>query len=224
MTPRIPRSGWMNSVPCSRGGASSRVAAKPEVWRGVAAALVLASACGGPSGAAPSAAAETHAVAAYGRIPLSFEANRGQIDPRYGLSLGGKGYALFLTGDQAVIEIRPPQSSTAPGTEPASVLRMNLVGANGDATSNGEKPQTGVTNYFIGNDPKLWHTDIKAYGRVKYRSVYPGVDLVYYGNQRQLEYDFIVAPRRSSQDRAWLRRRAAERGRPWRSGLAGEWR
>ncbi len=170
------------------------VSSKPQVWRGAAAALVLASACGAPSGAAASAAAETHVGAGYGKIPLSFEANRGQTDPQVRFLARGEGYALFLTGDQAVIELKPSQSGTVPGMEPASVLRMNLVGANGHAPSSGEKPQTGVTNYLIGNDPKLWHSDIKAYSRVKYRGVYPGVDLVYYGNQRQLEYDFIVAP------------------------------
>jgi hypothetical protein len=49
-------------------------------------------------------------------------------------------------------------------------------------------------NYFIGNDPKKWHTDVPAYAKVKYTSVYPGIDLVFYGNQRELEYDFVVAP------------------------------
>ena len=49
-------------------------------------------------------------------------------------------------------------------------------------------------NYFIGNDPKKWHTDVPSYSQVKYQGVYPGVDLLFYGNQRRLEYDFIVAP------------------------------
>jgi hypothetical protein len=52
----------------------------------------------------------------------------------------------------------------------------------------------GKVNYFRGNDPKKWQSNIPTYLRVKYESLYPGVDLVYYGNQQQLEYDFIVAP------------------------------
>jgi hypothetical protein len=52
----------------------------------------------------------------------------------------------------------------------------------------------GISNYFIGNDPKKWHTNIPNYSRVQYHNVYPGIDLVYYGNQGQLEYDLVVAP------------------------------
>ncbi len=51
-----------------------------------------------------------------------------------------------------------------------------------------------MANYFIGSDPKKWRSGISAYGKVKYRGIYPGVDAVFYGNQRQLEYDFVVAP------------------------------
>ena len=71
---------------------------------------------------------------------------------------------------------------------------MHLQGANSNAAviATGELP--GKSNYFIGNDPKKWRTNVPSYAQVKYRNVYPGVDLVYYGNQQQLEYDFVVAP------------------------------
>jgi hypothetical protein len=75
-----------------------------------------------------------------------------------------------------------------------SVLRMKLVGANVKATVTGAEELPGKSNYFIGNDPKKWRTNVSSYARVKYEGVYPGVDLVYYGNQRQLEYDFVVGP------------------------------
>ena len=52
----------------------------------------------------------------------------------------------------------------------------------------------GKSNYFIGNDPTMWRTSVPHYAKVKYEAVYPGIDLVFYGNQRQLEYDFILAP------------------------------
>jgi hypothetical protein len=74
------------------------------------------------------------------------------------------------------------------------VLRLQLVGAHAAAPVVGEDPLAGTSNYFIGNDPRQWRTGIPTYGRVAYQGVYPGVDLVYYGNQQQLEYDFTVAP------------------------------
>jgi len=79
---------------------------------------------------------------------------------------------------------------------PDSVVRLQLVGANPSAAVAGEAELPGKANYFIGNDPKQWRTNVPTYGRVKYQGLYPGVDLVYYGNQGgQLEYDFVVAPR-----------------------------
>jgi len=71
---------------------------------------------------------------------------------------------------------------------------MSLVGANPKAEMVGLDELPGKTSYFIGDDPKKWETGVPNYGRVKYKNIYPGVDLVYYGNQRQLEYDFVVAP------------------------------
>src|SRR5437879_7867608 len=138
----------------------------------------------------------------YGKVPLSFQDNQGQTDPRVRLISRGNGYTLFLTGDEAVLALRSRQSSvvsqlhktTDHGLRTTETLRMKLVGANRAAkvTALGELP--GKSNYFIGNDPKKWRTDVPTYGKVKYAGVYPGIDLVYYGNQRQLEYDFVVAP------------------------------
>ena len=76
----------------------------------------------------------------------------------------------------------------------AEVMRMKLVGANRAATVTGLDRLPGMSNYFIGNDPTKWRKDVPTYARVKYKGVYRGIDLVYYGNQRQLEYDFVVAP------------------------------
>ena len=76
---------------------------------------------------------------------------------------------------------------------------MKLVGANLGATIEGLDRLPGISNYFIGNDPKKWRTNIPHYAKVRYREVYPGIDLVYYGNPQQLRYDFIVAPGASLQ-------------------------
>jgi hypothetical protein len=144
-------------------------------------------------------AAATRLAAAYGQIPLSFEANQGETAAQVRFLSRGDGYALFLTPTQAVLNLSKPVDAGAKGqAQPAPVegtaLFMQLVGANPAATIAGEEPLPGTSNYFIGNDPRQWHTAIPTYGRVAYHDVYPGIDLVYYGNQRQLEYDFTVRP------------------------------
>lgn len=71
---------------------------------------------------------------------------------------------------------------------------MKFVGANAEPQVLGVDELPGKSNYFIGNDPTKWRTNVPSYAKVKYMGVYPGVDLVYYGNQQHLEYDFVVAP------------------------------
>ena len=74
-----------------------------------------------------------------------------------------------------------------------SVLRLKLVNANQNAAVAGANELPGKVNYFLGTDPKKWRTNVPTYAQVRYRDVYPGIDLVYYGNQGgQLEYDFVV--------------------------------
>ena len=132
-------------------------------------------------------------------VPLFFEPNQGQTDPKVKFLARGSGYGLFLTGDQAVLELQPSAISAqhsllnAPRAA-SSVIRMRLEGANSSARVAGASPLPGKSNYFIGNDPSKWHRDIPQFAGVEYRAVYPGVDLVYYGNQGQLECDFRVAP------------------------------
>ena len=126
-------------------------------------------------------------------LPLSFETNQGQTDPEVKFFSRGDGYALFLTADSAVFKFR-----SVPGTSSPAVVRMKLAGANSRAHSreriSGAQPLPGTVNYFIGNDPSQWTKGVSTFGRVKYQQTYPGIDLVYYGTQRQLEYDFIVSP------------------------------
>jgi hypothetical protein len=202
-------------------------------------------------------------VAAYGKLPLNFEANQGQTDPRVKFLSRGRGYALFLTGNEAVLSLRTQKSGvrsepqaggngkfdtgnslkasrqspvvTPPSHRPTdnglrttdafvtpliqnpksqiqnllaargsrvaspespapSVLRLKLVGTSPNAKIAGLDELPGKSNYFLGNDPKKWRTNLPTYAKVRYENVYPGIDLVYYGNQRQLECDFIVAP------------------------------
>jgi hypothetical protein len=74
------------------------------------------------------------------------------------------------------------------------VLRMKLMGANSATCVTGLEELPGKSNYLLGNDPKQWRTNVARYAKVKYQAVYPGIDLIYYGKEQQLEYDFIVAP------------------------------
>jgi hypothetical protein len=158
----------------------------------------------------------THAkiAANYVKIPLSFEANQGQADPGVQFLSRNSGYSLFLTPGEAVLTLqrqnpsanRPSSDSAAanlPAPHPIDTLRMKLFGASTTAPATGLDPQPGIINYFLGNDPKKWNTGIPTFGKVNYADIYPGIDLVFYGNQRQLEYDFIVGPGSDPARIAW---------------------
>ncbi|MGH9641575.1 MAG: SBBP repeat-containing protein, partial [Terriglobales bacterium] len=125
-------------------------------------------------------------------FPLFFEPNVGQTDGRVKFLARGAGYGLFLTGDEAVLSLQRPAAKGL--REKSEVVRMRLEGARSSARIQGAAPLPGKSNYFIGNDPAKWHSGVPQFARVEYRRVYPGIDLVYYGNQQQLEYDFRVAP------------------------------
>src|ERR1700677_5385863 len=129
----------------------------------------------------------------YGRLPLMFEPNQGQTDRRVKFVAHGGGYGLYLTAKEAVLALYSVAGSRHP-TVQASAVSMNLVGASLPADPAGEIQLPGKSNYLIGNDPKKWHRDISQFARVRYSNVYPGIDVVYYGNQGRLEYDFEISP------------------------------
>ena len=159
----------------------------------------------------------------YAKLPLSFEANQGQTDARVKFLSRGPGYTLFLTGDGVALElqgsgVRIQDSAKAKRSEPMSalqrtkdnggrraadlktggpryLLRMKLLNANHNAAATGASELPGKANYFLGNDPHKWRTNVPTYAKVKYKDVYQGVDLMYYGSQSgRLEYDFVVVP------------------------------
>ena len=133
---------------------------------------------------------------AYGQIPLSFEVNQGQTAAQVDFLSQGSGYTLFLTPTETVLSLQKPAPAAGDGAgAPDSVvLSSRFVGANPQPQVVGLDRLAGTSNYFIGSDPSQWHTNIANYGQVEYQNLYPGVDLVFYGNQRQLEYDYVVAP------------------------------
>lgn len=130
------------------------------------------------------AAQQSPKLEAYTKLPLSFEVNQGQTDPQVKYLARGMGYITYLTGKEAVIAITGPSPM---------VIRMKLSGAS-PAEPSGIDEMAGKSNYIIGSNPARWRTGIATFAKVEYPRVYPGIDLVYHGNQRQLEYDFVVAP------------------------------
>src|SRR5713101_7449186 len=140
----------------------------------------------------------------YVKLPLYFEANQGQTDRQVKFLSRGAHHTLFLTSDEAVLVFTKPEPSAR--GKPArvkpekrkkatqTVLRMRLLGANPKTRVEGLEELPGKANYFIGNDPKKWRPNVPIYARVQYRDLYPGINLIYYGNPRHLEYDFVVSP------------------------------
>ena len=140
-------------------------------------------------------------TSAYGKLPLGFEVNHGQASVDVRFLARGNGFTLFLGRASAALafatrhESDPVAASGGKNASGDSVrFRMRLVGADPDAATSGSGELPGIVNYFVGNDPNEWRTDIPTYATVRYEDVHPGIDQVYYGNQGQIEYDFVVAP------------------------------
>jgi hypothetical protein len=141
------------------------------------------------------AASDARISESYGKLPLHFEANQGQAHEDVRFLARGHGYGLYLTAGEAVLVLTRSDAKrdAQPQAKPAA-LRMSLVGAARKPLLSGRDELPGKANYFIGKDQSKWRTNVPTYAKVRYRGVYPGIDLLYYGNQRQLEYDFVVAP------------------------------
>jgi hypothetical protein len=128
-------------------------------------------------------------------LPLSFEPNVGQTDGEVRFVARGKGMIVYFTDNEIVMALHR-REKTADGSSKTNraVIRMKLTNGRPPLQAQGLDPQEGVSNYYKGNDPKAWRTNVPHYGRVSLSGVYDGVDLVSYGNQQKLEYDFVVAP------------------------------
>ena len=150
----------------------------------------------------------TRARSLFAGLPLIFEPNQGQAnldpaDPRAQFVARGTGYSLFLGSEGAILSMvsREPSKASRPSAvkQRASLarveyLQMKLAGANPKVSLAGADPLPGKSNYFLGNDDAKWRRGVPQFGRVRYENVYPGINLLFYGNQGRLEYDFQVAP------------------------------
>ena len=170
----------------------------------------------------PGSAGPLQAEKSYGQLPLCFEPNQGQADPQAKFISRGNGYTLFITSKEAVLVLNKQGTKSIKGekvkrfnsehpslypskpwrrganskllTSKNEVVRMRLSGSNPHPVMEGLGKLSGISNYFIGKDPSKWRTNIPNYAKVRIKDVYPGIDMVYYGNSRHLEYDFVVAP------------------------------
>ncbi|MGH9450267.1 MAG: beta strand repeat-containing protein [Terriglobia bacterium] len=163
---------------------------------------IWASTPGGPSvtrsnpGAFPARKGAQKAVAArlrlaYDRLPLSFEPNRGQTAPEVSFLAHAPGGAVYLARDSAVL------APAGCASQAPCWVRMKLAGANPASRARPLDELPGRSNYFVGRNPRGWRVGIPQYGRVAYPRIYPGIELIYYGNPQQLEYDFVVRPHAS---------------------------
>lgn len=137
----------------------------------------------GQDGASPAPA-----VSVYDSVPIAFETNRGQAAPSADFVARGKGYSLLLNRRGAALALTPQSSTGA-----SAIVRM-IVEQSRAAKAEGLEPLSARANYFTGNDAAGWRRDIPMWGRVQYRDIYAGIDLVYYGNRGRLEYDFVLRP------------------------------
>jgi hypothetical protein len=132
-------------------------------------------------------------AASFIRLPLMFEKNQGQTDPRVKFLSRGPGYTLFLTQREAVVSLsHSPNPTDAEGAQ-ATALHLEFSGAENAAQVEGEGELRAKTNYLLGSDPGHWHTGVPNYGEVRYRRIYKGVDAVFHGDNQHLEFDFDVA-------------------------------
>lgn len=205
---------------------SSTVAVSPHVAPSVPAAAIVipqnsrtgasATAVNVRNGHAPvSPAKREEAMRAYLQIPLDFEANRGQSPSEIAYISHGPGYVLGLSPGVAKLSLQVPEEypktvliSSRVGAPSEHRLRssqveLQLAGANPSAIAKGEDQERGLSNYFIGKNPEKWQHAVPHFGRVKMTDVYPGIDLTFYGNPQQLEYDFTLAPNANPQAIRW---------------------
>lgn len=127
-------------------------------------------------------------VESWGNLPLSFEENRGQVDSRFQFLTRAHGLTFMTQPSGAVWHMK------------GSSLQMTLQGASRSAAAKGVSPLPGQVNYLVGQNKSEYKTGIPTFSKIRYSEVYPGIDVVYYGNQRDLEYDFVVRPGARPQD------------------------
>ncbi|NOY61661.1 MAG: hypothetical protein GXP10_00665, partial [Gammaproteobacteria bacterium] len=134
-------------------------------------------------------ASTEHSLADVRAAHIAFEENRGQSDPAVRFISRGKRYQLYLTAQEAVMVLEPGAAGAK-----RDVVRIQWQGAASDSVFRGRDLLPTTSRYYRGSDPQQWVSDIASYRSVEYQQLYPGIDLLFYSRQGELEYDFVVAP------------------------------
>lgn len=141
----------------------------------------------------------------YGKLPLRFERNIGQTEQNIDFISHNNNYTLFLSPTKATFSFEKEKNinnfvhklkvkEQNANVEATNSLTMELIGANTSAKAIEIEKLSTTSNYFLNNDKKHWQANVENFAKVQYQNIYPGIDIVYYGNQRQFEYDLIVTP------------------------------
>jgi uncharacterized protein (TIGR03437 family) len=123
-----------------------------------------------------------------GSAPIHIERNLGQTDGRFTFVAQGAHHSIRLAATEAVFDF------AGSGSTKTRTIRATVAGADARAEGQGQEPMSGRVNYFRGNDPKHWVTNVPTFGRVTFPEIYPGIDLSYHGSGGDVENDFIVNP------------------------------
>jgi uncharacterized protein (TIGR03437 family) len=154
--------------------------------------LLLTAVFAGAQDPSQSALPNSATAANYGKLPLSLEPNQGQTDAQVRFVSRGNGYTIFLCPASATFALR--RNANAVSTAESAVVRMDLLGADLKTAMQPLDRLPGITNYLMGSTRRKWPTNLATYAKARAHNVYPGIDLIYYGTQGRLEYDFVVAP------------------------------
>jgi len=157
-------------------------------------------------------ASTTRIIENYGKIPLTFTVNEGQYAPEVKFVTRGSGCTMFFTQEGTTFLLSRETEESAAGRaatrsvvyrgDPSDIqpelenfaLKVKFLNANPAPEVSGENRLPCTTNYFIGNDPTKWKTNVANYEKVRLENLYDGIDLVYYGNNSSVKYDFVVQP------------------------------
>ena len=142
-----------------------------------------------------SSLSKAQVVEGYGQLPLSFTENQGQTDSQVKFMARGQGQAVFFTSEGMVLSLNALYRDKGKKKKAKSaVIQLRPEGMRPGVEILATEPLEGKVNYYQGNDPAKWRTNVPTYKSVLYREAYPGIDLKFYGCGQQMEYDLIIKP------------------------------
>ena len=137
---------------------------------------------------------ESSVLEAYGKLPLLFIENQGQVDEAVKYYVKASGQTVYFTEENIVFDLIRSDGAEADDTVDRLVFSLDFLGANSQPAIEGSGKDGAVVNYFIGNDPEEWYANVPTYRELVYRDLYPNIDLRFYSNGGMLRYDFVVNP------------------------------